>query len=201
MVNARRIDPVLRCQITLLQAGIKRRELFRQRLLRDRRSVARQLFVDRDEIPADIVRAINDRENIPQHLSFAPLPPEVNPETNREYNLQAIPAGEESEEELESTGESSGSSSNDSTVIYDLDDHTAGIPPGLLRAWESNAEIRRSPVTQDRQVQTTFLRRPDSPGSFSDYSTPNYSPVRPGDFEFDPIEISPIDEFGRPRSQ
>jgi len=105
MVNARRIDPVLRCQIPLLQAGIRRRELFRQRLLRDRRSVARQLFVDRDEIPDEIVRAVNDRENIPQHLSFAPLPPEVNPEINSEHNLRAIPTGEESEEELESTDE------------------------------------------------------------------------------------------------
>jgi len=122
------------------------------------------------------------------------LPPEVNPEVNNEHNLQAIPAGEESEEELESTDGGSGSSSDDSTVVYDLDDHTVGIPPGLLQAWECNAEIRRSPVTQDRQVQTASLRHPDSPASFSDYSIPNYSPVRPGEFEFDPIEISPIDE-------
>jgi len=167
MVNARRIDSVLRREIPLLQAGIRRRELSRQRL-RDRRSVARQLFVDRDEIPDEIVRVINDRENIPQHLSFAPLPLEVNPEINSEHNFQAIPAGEESEEELESTDESSDSSSGDSTIVYDLDDHTSKIPPGLLRAWECNAEIRRSPVTQDQQVQTTFLRRPDSPASFSD---------------------------------
>jgi len=116
------------------------------------------------------------------------LPPEVNPETNREYNLQAIPTGEESEEELEPTGESSGSSNDDSIVIYDLDNHTAGIPPGLLCAWEANAEIRR-----DRQVQTSPLR-PDSPPSFSSYSTPDYSPVRPGEFEFDPVDISPAEE-------
>jgi len=194
MVNARRIDSVLHREIPLLQAGIRRRELFRQRLLRDRRSVARQLFVDRDEIPDEIVRAIDDRENIPQHVSFAPLPPEVNPEINNERNLQAIPAGEESEEELKSTDGDSGSLSDDSTVVYDLDDHTVAIPPGLLRAWERNAEIRRSPVTQDRQVQIAFLPHPDSSASFSDYSTPNYFPVRPEEFKFDPIEISPIDE-------
>jgi len=49
-------------------------------------------------------------------------------------------------------------------------------------------------VTQDGQIQTAFPSHPDSPASFSDYSAPNYSPVRPGEFEFDPIEVSPIDE-------
>jgi len=155
--------------------------------LRDRRTVPYQLYVDRDEIPDEIIRAVNNRENIP-HLSFAPLPPEVNPETNREYNHQAIPAGEESEEESESTGESSGRLSDDSIITYDLDGHTTGIPPGLLRAWEANAEIRR-----DEQIQTSPLRL-DSPGSFSGYSPPNYSPVRPGEFEFDPVDISPAEE-------
>jgi len=116
------------------------------------------------------------------------LPPEGNPENNREYNHQAIPAGEESEEESESTGVSSGRLSDNSAATYDLDGHTTGIPPGLLRAWEANAEIRR-----DEQAQTSPPRL-DSPGSLSGYSPPNYSPVRPGESEFDTIDISPAEE-------
>jgi len=153
--------------------------------LRNRRTVPYHLYIDRDEIPSEIIQAVNDRENTPHDLSFAPLPSELNPENSRQ--LQAIPAGEEPDEERESL-DSCSVSSISSTIVLDLDDLTAGIPQRLLRAWETNAEIRR-----DRQVQTS-PRRPDNPGSFSDYSTTNYSPVRPREFEFDPIEISPIDK-------
>lgn len=185
MVNALRIDPVLRREIPFHRAGIRRREYFRQRLLRDRRTVPYHLYVDRDEIPSEIIRAVNDRENTPHDLSFAPLPSELNPENSRQH--QAIPAGEEPEEEQESS-DSCSVSSTASTIVLDPDNLTAGIPRGLLRAWEANAEIRR-----DRQVQTS-PRRPDSPASFSDYSTPDYSPVRPGEFGFDPVDISPAEE-------
>jgi len=184
MVNALRINPVLRREIPFHRAGIRRREYFRQRLFRNRRTVPYHLYIDRDEVPSEIIRAVNNRENIPHDLSFAPLPPELNPDNNRQ--LQAIPAGEEPEEQESS--DSCSVSSTASTIVLDLDDRTAGIPQGLLRAWETNAGIRR-----DRQVQTA-PHRPDNPASFSSYSTPDYSPVRPGEFEFNPIEISPIDE-------
>jgi len=100
MVNALRMDPVLRREIPFHRAGIRRREYFRQRLLRNRRTVPYHLYIDRDEIPSEIIQAVNDRENTPHDLSFAPLPPELNPENSRQ--LQAIPAGEEPEEEQES---------------------------------------------------------------------------------------------------
>jgi len=64
--------------------------------LRDRPSIARQLFIDRDEIPTGIARAANDREDTLYDLSFAPLSPELNPETSTPL---AIPAGEEFSEE------------------------------------------------------------------------------------------------------
>jgi len=109
------------------------------------------------------------------------LPPEVNPENNREYNHQAIPAGEESEEESESTGVSPGRLSDNSAATYDLDGHTTGIPPGLLRAWERNGEIRRSTEALDRQAQTSpSPSLPRTPDSFPGYSPPSYSPVSLG---------------------
>jgi len=98
MISARRPDPITRREFPLQNAGVTRREIYRQRLLRDRPSIARQLFIDRDEIPTGVARTANDREDTLFDLSFAPLPPEFNLETNNS-NLPAIPAGAESEEE------------------------------------------------------------------------------------------------------
>jgi len=180
MVSARHLDPITRREFPLRHPGVTRREIYRQRLLRDRPSVARQLFIDRDEIPPGVTRAANDREDTLFDLSFAPLPPEFNPEPVNNRNFPAVPTGAESEEE-EFESADSDNSSDASTIIIDLDNQTDGIPLGLLRAWERNAEIRRNPVTLDRQNQTVPLPSPPRiPESFSEYSTPNYSPVTPG---------------------
>jgi len=142
MVNTRRPDLITRREFPLRHAGVTRREISRQRLLRDRPSVARKLFVDRDNIPSNIIRAANDREDTLFDLSFAPLPPEYNPETDNS-NLPAVPVSAESAEgEFDSID--SDTSSDASTIILDLDNRTDGIPLGLLRAWNRNAEIRRA---------------------------------------------------------
>jgi len=182
MVSAFRIDSVLRRDIPFHRASIRRREYFRQRLLRDRRTVPYRLFLDRDDIPNEIIQAVNNRENVPHELSFAPLPPEVNTESSRP--LPEIPAGEEPD--AEGTSDSCSVSSSATTITINLDDRTTGIPPGLLRAWESNAGIRR-----DQQIQTS-PRRPDSP--FSEYSGPSYSPVRPEESDFAPLNLTPAEE-------
>jgi len=175
MVSARRPDPITRREFLLRNAGVTRRKIYRQRLLRDRPPVARQLFIDRDEIPAGVTRAANDREDTLFDLSFAPLPPEFNPEPVTNRNLPAIPAGEEFEEENITETTDSDSSSDASTIIFDLNNPTDGIPLGLLRAWERNAEIKRSPVTLDRQVQTSPPPSlPRTPDSFPGYSTPSF---------------------------
>jgi len=72
MVNTRRSDPITRREFPLRNAGVTRREINRQRLLRDRPSVTQQLFVDRDNVPSNIIRAATDREDTPYVLSFAP---------------------------------------------------------------------------------------------------------------------------------
>jgi len=72
MVNARRPDPIICREIPLRDSGVRRREILRQRLLRDRPSVVRRSFVDRDEIPIGIITSVENRENIPANLSFAP---------------------------------------------------------------------------------------------------------------------------------
>jgi len=149
-------------------------------LLRDRRTVPYRLFLDRDDIPNEIIQAVNNHENVSHELLFAPLPPELNIENNRP--LPAIPVGEEPDEQ--ETSDSCSVSSSASTISINLDDHTAGISPGLLRAWESNAGIRQ-------QVQSS-PRRPDSP--FSEYSGPSYSPVRPEESDFNPIDLTPAEE-------
>jgi len=192
MVNTQRPDPITRREFPLRNAGVARRELYRQRLLRDRPSVARQLFIDRDEIPAGVTRAATDREDTLFDLSFAPLPPEFNPEAVTNRNLPAIPAGEESEKEDITETIYSDSSSDASTIIVDLNNPTDGIPLGLLRAWERNAEI---PATRDQQVQTSPPPSPPrTPDSFSGYFPPNYSPVALGEIDLEPIDISPSEE-------
>jgi len=131
---------------------------------------------------------------MPQHLSFAPLPPEVNPENNREYNPPAIPAGAESEEE-ETESDGLDASTDASTITINLDGPTDGIPLGLLRAWERNGEIRRSPEALDRQAQTSpSPSLPRTPDSFPGYSPPSYSPVSLGRINLDPLNISPSDD-------
>jgi len=157
--------------------------------LRDRPSIARQVFIDRDEIPTGIVRAANDREDTLYDLSFAPLPPELNPATRTPL---AIPAGEESSEEEgpPSTDEDSCHLSDCPTVVYDLDNPTVGIPPGLLRAFARNGEIER---TRDQRGQT--VPSPSLPRTPDTYdSTPNYSLVDLRDIDPEPIDISPYEE-------
>jgi len=152
--------------------------------------------VDRDNIPSNIIRAATDREDTPFDLSFAPLPPEYNPETDNS-NPPAVPVSTESAEgEFDSID--SDTSSDASTIILDLDNRTDGIPLGLLRAWDRNAEIRRSPVTRDQQTQTTPSPSPPRIAeSFPGYSTPSYSPVIPGEIDFDPIDLSERGKFLR----
>jgi len=75
MVSAFRIDSVLRRDIPFHRASIRRREYFRQRLLRDRRTVPYRLFLDRDDIPNEIIQAVNNHENISHELLFAPFTP------------------------------------------------------------------------------------------------------------------------------
>jgi len=185
MVSARRPDPITRREFPLQNAGGK----YIGRLLRDRPSIAHQLFIDRDEIPTGIARAANDREDTLYDLSFAPLPPESNPETS---TLLAIPAGEESSEEEDppSTDEDSDHLSDCPTVVYDLDNPTIRIPPGLLRAFERNGEIGRTRDQRDQTVPSP------SPPRTSDtyYSTPNYSPVDLRDIDPEPIDISSYEE-------
>jgi len=178
----------------LQNAGVTRREVYRQRLLRDRPSIARQLFIDRDETPTGVARTANDREDTLFDLSFATLPPEFNLETNNS-NLPAIPAGAESEEEeTESVG--SDTSTDASTITTDLDRPTDGIPLGLLRAWERNGEIRRSPEALNRQVQTSpSPSLPRTPNSFPGYLPPSYSPVSLGGVDLDSPNISPSDDY------
>jgi len=154
-------------------------------LLRDRPSIARQLFIDRDEIPTGVARAANDHEDTLFDLSFAPLPPEFNLETNNS-NLPAIPAGAKSEEE-ETGSDGSDTSTDASTITINLDSPTDGIPLGLLRAWERNGEIRRSPEALNRQIQTSpSSNLPRTPDSFPGYSPPNYSL---GGIDLDPLNI------------
>lgn len=128
MVSAFRIDSVLRRDIPFHRASIRRGEYFRQRLLRDRRTVPYRLFLDRDDIPNEIIQAVNNHENVSHELLFAPLLPELNIENNRP--LPVIPVGEEPDEQ--ETSDSCSVSSSASTITINLDDHTAGIPPGLL---------------------------------------------------------------------
>jgi len=157
--------------------------------LRDRPAIARQLFIDRDEIPTGIARAVKDREDTLYDLSFAPLPPELNPETHIPL---AIPAGEESSEEEGplSIDEDSGHLSDCPTVVFDLDNPTVGIPPGLLRAFARNGELERTRDQRDQIVPSPSP--PRSPDTY--YSTPNYSPVDLRDIDPEPIDISPYEE-------
>jgi len=189
MVSAARVDSILRREIPFHRASIRRREYFRQRLLRDRRTIPYRLFLDRDSIPNEITQAVSNHEDVPHELLFAPLPPEVNAERSRP--LPEIRAREDQEEEEEKSDTCSVSSTA-TTIVINLDNHTTGIPPGLLRAWESNAGIRR-----DQQIQTS-PSRPDSP--LSEYSGPSYSPVRPEESDsfpgYSPPNYSPV-PFGR----
>lgn len=102
------------------------------------------------------------KNHITSLAAFAPLPPEFNPEINDNGNIPAIPAGAESdEEELESAGSDNSSDSSDAfTIIIDLNNRTDGIPLGLLRAWECNAEIRRSPLMLNQQIQDCAIAEP-----------------------------------------
>jgi len=149
--------------------------------------------VDRDNIPSNIIRAATDREDTPYDLSFAPLPSEYNPQTDNS-NTPAIPADVvPDEEEFELAG--SDTSSDASTIIVDLNNPTDGISQGLLRAWERNGEIRRSPAMLDQQTQTVPSPSPPrTPESFPGYYTPDYSPIAPGEIDFDPIDISLSEE-------
>jgi len=159
--------------------------------LRDRPSIARQLFVDRDEIPAGIVRAANDREDTLYDLSFAPLPAEFNLETSTRL---AIPAGDESSEETEegpqSIEENSGHLSDCPTIEYDPNNSTVGISPGLLRAFTRNGETGRIQDRRDRAALSP--NPPQTPDTY--YSTPNYSPVDLRDIDPEPIDISPYED-------
>lgn len=102
--------------------------------------------------------------------------------------------GEESSEELDTTDDDSDGLSDCPTVVYDLDNPTVRIPPGLLLAWERNGEIRRSLVTINKQIQTSPPPSPPRiPDSFSGYSTPSYSPSCPVNLT-EPIDNSPINE-------
>jgi len=50
-------------------------------------------------------------------------------------------------------------------------------------------------VTKDQQTQTTPSPSPPRIAeSFPGYPTPSYSPVIPGEIDFDPIDISPSEE-------
>jgi len=121
----------------------------------------------------------------------SPLLPEYNPEADNS-NSPATPGSSESAEgEFDSID--SDTSSDASTIILDLENRTDGIPLGLLRAWERNEEITRSPVTRDQQVQT--WPPPSTPDSFSGYFTPNYSPVALEDINLEPIDISTAEDF------
>lgn len=176
MVNVRRTDPLLNREFSFREGRVRRREIIRQRLIRDRPPVVRQLFIDRDEISDDILRAFNDREETPFELSFASLSPE--------NNLEVVPISteEESEEEdIESTTGYSDTLSNCPTVEIDLDDTDVRIPLALLRGWERNAEIR--PLVSCHTQTSPPITSPGSPPSYSDYSSPNYSPVRLEDLE------------------
>jgi len=194
MINTRRPDPITSREFPQRNAGVNRREINRQRSLRDRPSVVQQLFVDRDNIPSNIIRAATDREDTPYDLSFAPLPPEYNPEADNSNSSAVLVSAESAEGEFDSID--SDTSSDASTIILDLDNRTDGIPLELLRAWERNGEITRSPVTRDHQVQTSPPPSPPrTPDSFSGYFTPNYSPVALEEINLEPIDISPAEDF------
>jgi len=76
--------------------------------------------------------------------------------------------------------------------VIDLDNPSGRILLGLLNAWERDAEIRQPPVTTEQEIQAPSLE----PDLFSENSTPNFSPVQPGEIPFDlsPVPISPIRE-------
>lgn len=135
--------------------------------------------MDRNEVPDDIVRAIHDSENIPLDLSFAPL--SLSPPGYTAPSPVTTHSEKESEEETESmTGYSEGLS-DCPTVEIDLDVTDVRIPLGLLRAWKRNAEIR--PLINIQTQTSPMISPPGSPASLSEYSLPNYSPVRLEDLD------------------
>lgn len=178
MVNHRRIDHIHNQEPPIRDGFINRREILRRQLIRERSPAVRRLFVDRDEVPDDIVRALNDNENIPLELSFAPLSPP--PFDYIAPSPIAVPAEAESDEDTDSTTGYTESVSDCPTVEIDLDVNDVRIPLGLLRAWERNAEIQ--PLVNVETQTSPMISPPGSPTS-SDYSGPNYSPVRLGELE------------------
>lgn len=191
MVNARRIDPHLRKEFSFREGRIRRRELLRQQFMRDRPPVIRQLFVDRDEISDDVIRDFNNREEVPYELAFAPLSPEVNPEILPPTLVET--ESEEEEEDTESTSGYTDGLSDCSTINIDWEDleDDRQLSLGLLRAWEANAEIR--PLVDVRIQTSSPFTPPGSPPAYSDYSSPNYSPVRLEDL--DELEIENNEPF------
>lgn len=178
MVNVRRIDPHLHREFSFREGRVRRREIIRQRFMRDRPPVIRRLFIDRDEISDDIIRDFNNREEVPYELAFAPLSPEVNPEILPPALVET--ESEEEEEDTESTSGYTDDLSDCSTINIDWEDLESNrqLSLGLLRAWEANAEIRPS---VDVRIQTSSPFTP--PGSPPAYSSPDYSPVRLEDLE------------------
>lgn len=178
MVSAlRRQDAISRREFPLRNDSLHANSVLRQRLLQDRLPTSRILYIDRDEIPATVAQALNDQANVSYDLQFAPLINDAT--TSRPLNI--IPAGAESDDD-----------NSTSSGISDLDNPTARIPIGLLRAFGRNGEILRV----DRQVPATPLR---SLSPF-DYPSPSYSPVPLedilGDFPYDasPTPISTASE-------
>jgi len=181
MVSARRHDHITRREFPIRRRdAFNRNPLLRRRLFRDGLTNSRTFFIDRDEIPQEITQALDERQETSYNLAFAPL----TTDESTDVPADAIPAGEELNDESSST---TSGISDCPTIEVDLDNPTVTVPPGLLSAWERNAEIRR---TTDRKIQVP------SPMSdaLSAYSTPNYSPVRPEEFPLDwsPEPISPI---------
>jgi len=85
----------------------------------------------------DITQALDKRPETSYNLAFAPLPTDE----STDAPADAILAGEEFNDETSST---TSGISDCPTIEVDLDNPTVTVPPGLLAAWERNAEIRRT---------------------------------------------------------
>lgn len=178
MVYWRRVDHILNRELPIYDGQINRRKTLRRRLFRDRPYSARRLFVDRDEIPGEIIRAFNEREELPLEFSFAPL----SPLSLLTPSPLAIPAGTNSDEDFEESIEGySDNISEASTIEVDLDNPNPRIPPGILLAWERNAEIQ--PLANVFTQTFPPLSSPGSPAQHSEYSYPSYSPISLVEFE------------------
>jgi len=113
MVSARRQDSITKREFPVLRRNILNQNLLlRQRLLRDRLINSRVFFIDRDDIPAEIVRDINEQQEIPYDLTFAPI---IN-NARDEALAEAIPADEQPDD--------------NSTIEIDLDNPSTRIPLG-----------------------------------------------------------------------